>query len=186
MSNFRFINKKVEISKILQQVLDNPDDWNEASKMPDIAGKKKPYGFLPLAMAVVETFQENLDQEELKTLCTHTELLEKTPMYYKYTEIRKFLKKYNCHNHSRAAFFRLKPGQSVQNHIDIGDYYKTRDRYHLSLQGRYSYTVEGEKHIIKPGTFFWFDNKKYHEAENISDVDRLTFVFDLPFGKRNP
>ena len=66
------------------------------------------------------------------------------------------------------------------------DYYKTRDRYHLSLQGRYSYTVEGEKHIIKPGTFFWFDNKKYHEAENISDVDRITFVFDLPFGKRNP
>ena len=186
MSNFRFISKDIKVDKILQQVLANPDDWNEASKIPNIAGDKKPYGFLPLTMAVVETNQENLSKEELEGLCVDSEGLQKTPMYHKYTEIRKFLKKYNCHTHSRAAFFRLKPGQSVFRHTDHGDYYLTRDRYHLSLQGTYTYTVEDEMHTIEPGTFFWFNNKKYHEAENISDVDRITFVFDILHNKRNP
>ena len=75
---------------------------------------------------------------------------------------------------------------TVGSHIDNGTYYLTRDRYHLSLQGRYEYWVEDEMHIIEPGTFFWFDNKRYHAAKNISDVDRLTFVFDVPKSKKNP
>ena len=72
------------------------------------------------------------------------------------------------------------------SHIDSGTYYLTRDRYHLSLQGSYEYWVEDEMHIIEPGTFFWFDNKRYHAAKNVSDVDRLTFVFDVPKSKKNP
>ena len=78
-------------------------------------------------------------------------------------------------------------------HIDDGTYYHSRDRYHLSLQGIYKYWVgdtpddpNAEMHIIEPGTFFWFNNKKYHKALNIGDVDRLTFVFDVPHSKRNP
>jgi quercetin dioxygenase-like cupin family protein len=68
----------------------------------------------------------------------------------------------------------------VSTHIDDGAYYLTRDRYHLSIQGDYEYTVDGESRIIRPGTFFWFDNKKPHSAKNVSDVDRLTLVFDVP------
>ena len=71
-------------------------------------------------------------------------------------------------------------------HIDEGDYYLTRDRYHLSLQGTYLYTVEDESHQIDPGTFFWFDNKRVHMSYNNGDVDRLTFVWDVPKGRRNP
>jgi hypothetical protein len=62
----------------------------------------------------------------------------------------------------------------------------TRDRYHVSIQGTYLYEVDGETHQIEPGTFFWFDNKKFHSAINNGTTDRITFVFDLPHTKGNP
>ncbi len=61
-----------------------------------------------------------------------------------------------------------------------------KDRYHLSLQGKYKYECNGEEHIIEPGTFFWFSNKLTHSALNVGDVDRITFVFDVPHNKNNP
>jgi quercetin dioxygenase-like cupin family protein len=107
-------------------------------------------------------------------------------LYNKYTEIRKWLKQHGITQTSRAAFFRLKPGDSVGEHIDDGKYYLTRDRFHLSLQGRYLYTVGNEQHIIEPGTFFWFNNKIPHSAKNVADIDRLTFVFDVPHSLDHP
>jgi len=177
MSNFRFIEKNIDVSRILQQVLDNPKDWEEVSTYKNIEGDMNPYGFLPLVMAVVKNRTDNPKNSELQ---------RNTPLYDKYTEVRKWLQSYGINQTSRAAFFRLQPGGGVHNHIDDGTYYLTRDRYHLSLQGRYLYEVEGEKHIIEPGTFFWFDNKKYHNAVNIADIDRITFVFDVPKSENNP
>jgi len=176
LTNFRFIKKDLNINKILRQVLKNPNDWDEVSTYSNIDGDKNPYGFLPMTMAVVEEGADPKNAEEQQD----------TPLKAKYTEIRKFLQKWGCNDHSRAAFFRLRPGHSVGWHIDEGTYYLTRDRYHLSLQGTYKYTVEDETHIIKPGTFFWFDNKKQHTALNVSEVDRITFVFDVPKRPTNP
>ena len=94
----------MDISKILGQVLDNPDDWDHASNMKNIAGDLKPYGFLPLTMAVVRKLGDDPK---------NTELQQKTLMWHKYTEIRKWLRSYKCHRHSRAAFFKLEPGKSI-------------------------------------------------------------------------
>lgn len=176
-SNFRFIAKNLDTSKILQQVLDNPDDWNAINDYPNIGGNTNPYGFMPLVMAVVAAPYKTAKDSEYQ---------RNTPLYEKYTEIRKFLNSYGIKQTSRAAFFRLYAGDSVANHIDEGNYYLRRDRYHLALQGTYLYNVDGETHQIEPGTFFWFDNKKYHWARNNGTVDRITFVFDLPHSKNNP
>lgn len=206
MSNFRFIEYNADVKNIVQQVLDNPNDWDVAGTIKGASGDLQPYGFLPLMMAVVNNTERGGFGNP-----KNTELQQKTQLWKKYTQIRKFLKKYKLHNHSRAAFFRLKPGDTVNWHIDEGTYYHSRDRYHLSLQGTYKYWVgddplyesgvkpmhpskesqealmeTAEMHIIEPGTFFWFNNKKYHRALNVGDVDRLTFVFDVPHSKRNP
>lgn len=178
MSNFRFIAKEIEISKILQQVLDNPDDWKAVSTYKNIAGDLEPYGFLPLVMAWVK--QEGISPKD-------TEHQTQTPMYKKYTEIRKWLRNQGIYEISRAAFFKLRVGGSVGKHIDEGKYYLTRDRFHLSLQGTYLYNVDGEEHIIEPGTWFWFNNKKPHFAKNISpDTERITFVWDVPHYVKHP
>ena len=118
-SNFRFIKKNIDVSKILQQVLDNPNDWDHVKTIRNAAGDLNPYGFLPLTMAVV--LEAHDDPKD-------TEFQEDTPLKSKYTEIRKFLIDNNVGDHSRAAFFRLRPGDSVDWHIDEGKYYLTRDR----------------------------------------------------------
>jgi mannose-6-phosphate isomerase-like protein (cupin superfamily) len=74
----------------------------------------------------------------------------------------------------------------VGRHIDEGTYYLTRDRYHLSIQGRYEYFVGDESVIVEPGTLLWFNNKLMHGTKNIGDVTRITFVFDVPHSKSNP
>jgi hypothetical protein len=184
MSHFRFIEENLDIQNILQEVLDNPQDWDVAGSIKGASGDLKPYGFLPLTMAVIRAVGDDPK---------NTELQQNTPLRAKYKQIRKFLKRHKCQQHSRAAFFKLAPGDQVGWHIDDGTYYLTRDRYHLSLQGTYQYWVgdepnveTAELHTIEPGTFFWFDNKKYHRALNVGDVDRISFVFDVPKKTSNP
>lgn len=176
-SNFRFIDRNVDISKILKQVNDNPQDWQAVSNYENIGGNLHPPGFLPLVMAVVSSPDEDPKDSEI---------LQVTPMMSKYDEIVRWLINQGFTNFSRAAFFKLAPGREVTTHIDDGTYYLTKDRYHLSLQGTYRYIVEDEVQIITPGTFFWFDNKKQHSALNIGDDDRITFVFDVPHSASNP
>ena len=74
----------------------------------------------------------------------------------------------------------------VGAHIDEGTYYKTRDRYHISICGRYQYFVGNETIIVEPGTILWFNNKLPHGAVNIADEERITFVFDIPHSPDNP
>ena len=69
----------------------------------------------------------------------------------------KFLKTY-FKKIRRCAFLSLPVGEIVGTHIDEGTYYLTKDRYHLSIQGKYKYTVGDETMIVEPGTFFWFNN----------------------------
>ena len=77
-------------------------------------------------------------------------------------------------------------GGEVGQHIDIGSYYQTRDRYHLAIQGAYDYTVGGETVRVEEGDLIWFDNKQSHGTKNVGDVVRITFVFDVPHSKNNP
>jgi quercetin dioxygenase-like cupin family protein len=177
MSNFIIISDTVDVDKMLQQVKDNPDDWNAIKDYPNIGGKTNPYGFMPLVMAVVQNREDSPKNSELQ---------KNTPLHSKYTEIHKFLRSYGIEQTSRAAFFRLYSGDSVGEHVDDGSYYATRDRYHICLQGEYLYSVGGETKQIKPGMFFWFDNKKSHWAFSNGKEDRITFVFDLPHSKNNP
>lgn len=175
--NFRFIKKNVDVSKILEQLLDNPKDWQAVSTYANIGGLVYPYGFLPLVMGRVKNPSDNIKDSNLQ---------QRTPLYDKYNEVKKFLKSQGIKSTSRAGFFKLEPGGKVGRHIDDGNYYLTKDRYHLSIQGTYLYEVDGETYQIEPGTFFWFNNKKFHSADNNGTIDRITFVFDLPHSKTNP
>ena len=173
-TNIRIIKTGIDPKPFLDQM--DSDHWNWVSKQKNLGGKKNPYGFLPLVWAKVPP---GIDPHE------HSGK-EPTGLYDHYTEIHKFWKKYKIKKTGRAAFFKLAPGRKVLEHIDRGDYYKNKDRYHLSLQGKYRYRVGDEEMIVEPGTFFWFYNKVPHSAENVGDVDRITFVWDVPHHKSNP
>ena len=81
----------------------------------------------------------------------------------------------------RARFARLPPGKTVLPHMDRGEYYRYRDRYHLvirSAQG--SLLNAGDESVrMQEGELWWFDNKAIHDACNDSDSDRIHLIFDL-------
>ena len=176
--NIKIIKTGIDPDPFLKTIYDNWGDWDWVSSLnPDtIGGDKDPYGFLPLIWAKVGKGEnpKNVDA------------VEKTPLFSHYPEVHNFWKKNKISNVARAAFFRLLPGGIVHRHIDDGTYYLTKDRYHLSLQSTYHYTVGDEEMIVEPGTFFWFHNKIHHGAKNIGNVDRISLVFDVPHNRKNP
>jgi hypothetical protein len=133
-------------------------------------------GVLQLVMGGVRSVDEYVGD---------TEICIPTPAAKHHTEIMGFLTR-NFKKFSRCGFLSLPVGGKVGQHIDIGSYYQTRDRYHLAIQGSYRYTVGDESVIVEPGTLLWFNNKLKHGTENVGDEVRITFVFDVPHSKSNP
>ena len=174
MNNIIIIKTGIDTKPFLDQITE--DDWNWVSRQKGLGGDVNPYGFLPLVMAKVKRGEDAHDVNRQG----------KTALYKNYTSVHDFWRKYNITETGRAAFFRLQPGNKVRSHIDRGLYYQDKDRYHLSLAGTYEYTVGDEKMIVEPGTFFWFYNKIPHSAINVSEVDRVSLVWDVPHNEKNP
>lgn len=81
----------------------------------------------------------------------------------------------------RARFARLPPGKTVLPHMDRGEYYRFRDRYHLVIRSEKGSLLNagGESVRMQEGELWWFDNKAVHDACNDSDADRIHLIFDL-------
>ena len=182
MANIRVIKQGINVSKILEQLKKYPEDWGAvrhldgAQSMLDQGFPEVQAGVLQLVMGGVE----NVDQ-----YVGDTEYCIPTPAFTHHTEVVRFLKR-NFKKFDRCGFLSLPIGGEVGQHIDIGSYYQTRDRYHLAIQGTYDYTVGGETVTVNPGDLIWFNNKLSHGTKNVADVVRITFVFDVPHSKNNP
>lgn len=180
--NIVIMSDDINTSPILKKVNRSPEDWNLVPKMhkeygsSSMAGDLNPPGFLPLCMGVAEDEQTIKDSEKLKM----------SDVYGDYKSALRFLYLQGFRTHSRMAFFKLPPAGGVGFHTDEGEYYKTKDRYHLCIQGEYNYRVGEDTFLIKPGMFFWFDNKQTHGSLVTSDDDRITLVWDAPHNPENP
>ncbi len=82
---------------------------------------------------------------------------------------------------SRAKIVCLPAGRKVYPHIDRGEYYKLRGRYHMILKSTAgSWMKAGDEEIrMNEGELWWFDNNQVHEAHNDGDQDRIHIIFDL-------
>jgi mannose-6-phosphate isomerase-like protein (cupin superfamily) len=180
MNNIRIIKTSVDVSGILKQLTQYPEDWGSQKNLKNTQ-QLDPTKYLVTA-DVLQLIMGGITKQG--EYVGDTEICIPTPAYQKHTEVVKFVKKY-FKKLKRCGFLALPPGEQVGRHIDFGSYYLTKDRYHLSIQGRYLYTCGDEEIIIEPGTFFWFNNKLEHSALNIGDDVRITFVFDVPHHKKN-
>ena len=181
MKNIRIIETEVDVSGILNQLHQYPEDWG-SQKNIDNTKQQDPTQYITTA-DVLQLIMGGIAKEG--EYVGNTEICIKTPAYERHTEILKFVNK-RFKKLKRCGFLALPIGEIVGTHIDEGTYYLTKDRYHLSIQGKYRYSVGDETMIVDPGTFFWFNNKLPHSAKNIGDEVRITFVFDVPHHKRNP
>jgi hypothetical protein len=182
LDNIRIIKTGINVSKILSQLQKHPADWgvqrtiDGAQSMLDRGFPEVDAGVLQLVMGVVSSKEQYVGDSEISI---------STPAYDNHTEVVSFLKRH-FKKFDRCGFLSLPIGGSVGQHIDIGSYYQTRDRYHLSIQGTYIYTVGEQSVRVEPGTLLWFNNKLPHGTQNVGDCVRITFVFDVPHNKRNP
>jgi hypothetical protein len=81
----------------------------------------------------------------------------------------------------RARFACLPAGKTVLPHVDRGEYYRLRDRYHLVIRSESGSMLNagGEAVRMQEGELWWFDNKAVHDACNDSGADRIHLIFDL-------
>ena len=180
----KIIETGIDVSKVLDQLKQYPEDWGSQKKRKNTTQlDSKKYivtaDVIQLIMGGVNTKDEYVGD---------TEICIKTEAYYKHTEILNLVGQRfkRSDKLKRCGFLGMPVGGEVGTHIDFGKYYLSKDRYHISIQGRYHYTVGNESVIIEPGTFFWFNNKMEHSSINIGDDVRIAFVFDIPHHKNNP
>lgn len=180
-SDIRIIKTGINVSKILKQLQEYPEDWGSQKNINDTE-QLDPTKYLVTADVLQLVVGGVNDPNDY---VGDTEICIKTPAYDRHTEAVRFIKR-NFHKHSRVAFLGLPVGGVVPAHIDFGTYYLTKDRYHLSIQGRYRYSVGDSVVDVEPGTLLWFDNKKNHGTVNIGNETRIALVFDVPHSKNNP
>lgn len=127
----------------------------------------------------------------------HTHTTSDTETYARYPKVREFMdwfvEKYGGEVYRIAIVYLPKEGV-VDAHIDEGEYYADKDRFHLVLSGYYENVVvtppqldakfEGdEKELYSAGELWWFNNKETHHVENKSELPRITIIFDVKNSK---
>ena len=81
----------------------------------------------------------------------------------------------------RATLVALMPHSRVFPHVDVGAYYRIRDRLHLVLRsaGGSPLTAGDETVVMYPGELWVLDNKVRHCAHNPSAEPRVHLIFDV-------
>ena len=184
MNNIKIIETDIDVSKILKQLQKYPEDWGSQKKKDNI--ELIDYNKYKITVDVLQLIIGGVNTKD--EYVGDTEICIKTECYYRHTEILNFIKNRfkKISELKRCAFLGMPVGGEVGSHIDFGSYYLNKDRYHISIQGKYCYTVGDESINVEPGTFFWFNNKLKHSSTNIGEETRITFVFDIPHNKSNP
>ena len=176
MTNIRIIKKGIDVSKVIEQLEQYSDDWYIQRKGTDTLLER---GYADIEVGNLQLIVGAVKKKE--DFVGASQISRPTAAYQRHTEVIKIIKRElrGAEIH-RCGFLLLPVDGYVGAHIDEGTYYKTRDRYHLSIAGQYQYFVGNESVIVDPGTLLWFNNKLPHGAVNTADEPRVTFVFDVP------
>lgn len=181
MKNIRVIQTGIDVSKIKEQLEKYPQDWGIQKEMEHIDMLDPETNLVSAKVLQLVVGGISSPDQDVR----NSEICVPTAACGRHTEILRWA--WQTFGHfSRCAFLALPVGKIVGKHIDWGTYYLNKDRYHLSIQGRYRYTVGDESVEIEPGTFLWFNNKLEHGTENIGDETRITFVIDVLHSPTNP
>ena len=178
MNNIKILKKGIDVSKVIDQLEQYSDDWYIQRRGTDTLLER---GYADIEVGNLQLIMGAVKKKE--DFVGNSELNKPTPAYQRHTEVLKIVKReLPGRDVHRCGFLSLPIDGYVGAHVDEGTYYKTRDRYHLSIEGRYQYFVGEETVIVDPGTLMWFNNKKPHGTVNLGEETRITFVFDMPRG----
>jgi hypothetical protein len=169
---------KVDIRAMRHEVAAQPERWLANTKRQDEVAVQRETESIFLRSAV------RPDDKFLKLDDIHASRL--TPHAASYPAIMQWTQAFARREGKRVArmlLAKLKPHGQVYPHVDGGDYYQIRDRYHLVLASPSgSHMACGDEEVVmREGDVWWFDNKQRHTASNATDSDRIHLIFDLEY-----
>jgi hypothetical protein len=179
---FRLVRTISNLPEIASEIASDPHLWFAATGRQANISVQRETNSIPLRSAV-------------RTNCEHindSHTSETTPLASHFPATMYFLNQFAATARgelSRAMIVRLAPSGRVYAHVDDGEYYRIRDRYHLvvSSPGGSSMISGGESVVMKEGELWWFDNKVVHESLNSSPQWRVHIIFDLlPYQRCTP
>lgn len=164
------ITRDIDVSAIAEEINSQPENWLLDTKRQTNLYEQVNTETINLVKSWSPTpLADHRDNHQYK----------QTKLYDLYPETLRAVHRYFPAGVSRVAIVKLLPGKQVFPHIDHGEYYKIRHRYHLAIAGSYLYTVEQQRKQINPGTLFWFNNKQVHASYNNTPEDRISVIFDV-------
>jgi hypothetical protein len=169
------LDNDVDISGMLEEVRSQEENWYIDTSRQQYTREQVDTEYIPLVKPIpllgVTGNPSTWDSHRYK----------RTPLYEKYPNIVSWLNNFSLkygEKIARVALVRLKVDGEVIPHIDFGEYYRHRNRYHLCLDGAYYYHVNNESKLIEAGTLFRFDNDMPHWAVNEGNRPRISVIFD--------
>lgn len=176
MKYFRRVKHNVDVQPFLNEIASIPGAWDVNTGRQDKIEVQREAESIPLRGLVKSKIgnRKRRDVHESRY----------TTISRQFIVARAFLQSFAAEQNaelSRAKIVRLLPGRKVYPHVDRGEYYRFRDRYHLILQSSSgSYLKAGDEEVrMQVGELWWFDNNAMHEAYNDGDTDRIHMIFDL-------
>ncbi|GAB4223663.1 MAG: hypothetical protein Tsb0032_26600 [Kiloniellaceae bacterium] len=176
MQFFRRIKAGIDPQPFLEEIASIEGAWDAATGRQDKIAVQREALAIPLRGLRKSAIGERQRRDVHESRWTTGSKL--------YPTARRFLKDFAREQNallSRAKIVCLPAGRRVYPHVDRGDYYAVRDRYHLVLRSAAgSWLKAGDEEVrMREGELWWFDNKQMHEAMNDGEQDRVHMIFDL-------
>lgn len=179
MRNFRLIEQDIGTGDFMRELHLNDTLWYQNTVRQDRIAIHKDTLHIPLRSAVdeegnIHDIFPSFDDHGV----TDTSFADFFPKLMTFLEIKAYEARGSL---ERVMLVLLKPDKHVSPHVDFGDYFVWRDRYHLVLQSgeRSGLVVEDEEVDMKNGELWCWNNKKMHSAYNKGIRDRVHVIFDI-------
>ncbi len=174
---FQQLKQKVNIAPIMAEITEKSPLWfYDTSRQQKLAPQQETQSiFLRRAVKPFPVGIENA--RDVHESCP-TEVAKEFPVVMNWVE--DFVAEIGGEL-GRVNIVRLAPKGRVYSHIDHGEYYRLRDRYHLVLQSPSGSWMKcgSEEVTMHEGELWWFDNKQPHEAFNPAEEWRIHLIFDV-------
>jgi quercetin dioxygenase-like cupin family protein len=192
--NFKLIKKNIDITYFnseLSDFLSSGNNWSfDRSSNLKVHQNTKHIDIRKSVFPKKESEIKQLTKQERLYIAADSQYHElhlKNYQYFKktYSYLEKFADEIGGQL-TRIMVVSLLPGTEILAHIDQGEYYVDKDRYHIPIQTKGSLNIcENEHQVYKEGELWWFDNKKTHSAKNEGDTERVHIIFDILPKRRN-
>ena len=177
LRHFRLTDKAIDIQPLLKEIDANDHLWLHNTSRQDTITVQRETNTIYLRSAV-KPFPPGITSSNDVHESHRTRIAANFPTVLTWAEQFADAQQREL---GRVTLVRLAPKGRVYRHIDQGDYYRVRDRYHLILHSSAgSLLGAGDEWVrMKTGECWWFNNKEPHEAYNESEDWRIHLIFDV-------